>query len=223
MKIKLNYGQKAFFTSDTHFNHANICSGVSRWKDPTTIRPFASLDQMNTTLVDNINEVVGQDDILFHGGDWSFGGFEQIEIFRNRLVCKNIHLITGNHDHHIEKDKNGIRSIFSSVNKYMELDLVWSRFGVLDFENTYTMTSNFILMHFPIASWNNVGRGSIHLHGHVHLPAERRVGVGKMMDIGVDGNNFKPLELTEIIRIMDEQPIDSGMEGDHHKKLETYK
>jgi calcineurin-like phosphoesterase family protein len=223
MKIKLDNHQKVFFTSDTHFNHANICSATSRWQDPTTIREFASLDQMNATLVNNINEVVGQDDILFHGGDWSFGGFEQIEIFRNRLVCKNIHIVTGNHDHHIERDRDGIRSIFSSVRKYVELDLIWNRPGKLDGENSYTMSNNFVLMHFPIASWNNMGRGSIHLHGHVHLPANRRVGVGKMMDVGVDGNNFKPLELKEILHIMNGQPIDSILEGDHHRKIETYK
>jgi hypothetical protein len=30
--------------------------------------------------------MVGQDDVLFHLGDWSFGGFESIEQFRNQIV-----------------------------------------------------------------------------------------------------------------------------------------
>jgi calcineurin-like phosphoesterase family protein len=42
-------------------------------------RDFDSLDKMNTAIVNNINELVGQDDVLIHLGDWSFGGFEQIE------------------------------------------------------------------------------------------------------------------------------------------------
>jgi len=31
---------------------------------------------MNDTLVNNINEMVGENDVLIHLGDWSFGGFE---------------------------------------------------------------------------------------------------------------------------------------------------
>jgi len=89
MKLTLNKGQKLWFTSDTHYNHANICSATTQWKDPVTCREFKTLEYMNATLVNNINEFVGQDDTLFHLGDWSFGGFEQIELFRNQIVCKN--------------------------------------------------------------------------------------------------------------------------------------
>ena len=46
-----------------------------------------------------------ENDILYHLGDWSFGGLNQIWEFRKRLNCKKIHLILGNHDHHIENNK----------------------------------------------------------------------------------------------------------------------
>ena len=105
MKLNLNKGQKLWYTSDTHYNHANICSATTKWADPLACREFKSLEHMNAHLVGNINEVVGQDDILFHLGDWSFGGFEQIQEFRDSIVCKNVHIITGNHDHHIENNK----------------------------------------------------------------------------------------------------------------------
>ena len=82
MKITLNKGQKLWFTSDTHYNHSNICSSTTQWIDPITCREFKSLEKMNAILVDNINKKVGQDDILFHLGDWSFGGFEYIELFK---------------------------------------------------------------------------------------------------------------------------------------------
>ncbi len=90
MKLTLNPNQKLWFTSDTHFNHANICSATTKWKDPQTIRNFKSLNEMNDTLVNNINELVMPDDILIHNGDWSFGGFDSIENFRKRLICQNI-------------------------------------------------------------------------------------------------------------------------------------
>jgi calcineurin-like phosphoesterase family protein len=78
---------------------------------------------MNDRIVRGINDVVGQDDILFHLGDWSFGGFESIWKFRHQINCQNIHLVLGNHDHHIERDRDGIRHIFSSVNQYVELNV----------------------------------------------------------------------------------------------------
>ena len=38
-------------------------------------RDFKSLDHMNDAIVDNINNMVGVNDVLIHLGDFSFGGF----------------------------------------------------------------------------------------------------------------------------------------------------
>jgi calcineurin-like phosphoesterase family protein len=217
MKITLNRGQKLWFTSDTHYNHSNICSSTTQWTDPVTCREFKSLEYMNAHLVGNINEKVGQDDILFHLGDWSFGGFEYIKLFRDQIVCKNIHIITGNHDHHIERNKDNIQSIFSSVNKYLELTVKWNN-GTLGSDE-----KSFILMHYPIASWNNMARGAIHLHGHIHLEANKRIGVGKMMDVGADGNDLCPIDMFRVLFLMKTQPIKSMFKFDHHEVVENYK
>jgi calcineurin-like phosphoesterase family protein len=217
MKLILEKGQKLWFTSDTHYNHANICSATTKWVDPVTCREFKTLEHMNAVIVGNINEVVGQDDVLFHLGDWSFGGFEQIEIFRKQIVCQNVHIITGNHDHHIENNRENIQTIFSSVNKYLNLTVKWN-------VNTPLMgEQRFSLMHFPIASWDNMAKGAIHLHGHVHFEKVNRVGVGKMMDVGVDGNDLYPIGLGDVMKIMKNQPIKSLFEFDHHEIVENYK
>ena len=215
MKLILNPNQRLWFTSDTHFNHANICSATTKWKDPQTVRNFKSLSEMNDTLVNNINELVMPDDILIHNGDWSFGGFDSIEKFRKRLICENIHLILGNHDHHIARNKQDCQSLFVSVSKYMEL-------SVSHYVGNTLVTNEFVLSHYPIASWNNLARGAIHLHGHVHLPQNKRIGPGKMMDIGVDGNNLYPISTSEILKLMKNQPIKSMMNNDHHEKVENY-
>ena len=219
MKLNLNKGQRLFFTSDTHYNHANICSSTTQWTGTVSCREFASLEQMNSHLIANINEVVGQDDILFHLGDWSFGGFDQIKIFRDSIFCKNVHIITGNHDHHIENNKEGVQSLFSSVNKYLNLNVKYT-------VGTYAPImgeARFALMHFPIASWDNMARGAIHLHGHVHFEPNKRIGLGKMMDVGCDGNGLYPIEMSEVLSIMRGQPIKSMFEFDHHEIVENYK
>lgn len=205
MKLKLEPNQRLYFTSDTHYNHTNICRGVTRWTDAEDVtRDFKTLDQMNDRIVAGINAEVGQDDILIHLGDWSFGGFDSIEEFRNRINCKNIHLVLGNHDHHIQRNKGDIQRLFASVNQYVELEV--------------NKQHNFVLMHYPIMSWNKMNDGVIHLHGHVHLPPERRIGKGKMMDVGVDGNGLDPISLNKVLTLMNNRPVKSGFEFDHHVK-----
>lgn len=216
MKLNLNKGQRLFFTSDTHYNHANICSATTKWNNPVTCREFKTLEHMNSHLVGNINEVVGQDDILFHLGDWSFGGFEQIEKFREQIVCKNVHLITGNHDHHIENNHEGCQNLFSSVNKYLNLIVKYNVGTPLMGE------ARFALMHFPLASWDNMARGAIHLHGHVHFNPNMRLQEGKMMDVGVDGNMLYPIDMSEVLSIMGNRPIKSLFKFDHHEIVENY-
>ena len=220
LKIKLEIGQKLWFTSDTHFAHTNICRGVSKWKDFNgnvpikQTRDFKTLDHMNDAIVKSINSVVGENDILFHLGDWSFGGFENIAEFRSRILCKNIHLILGNHDHHIENNKDNIQRLFSSVNQYLRLQVSVYPGTVL-----HTGKVDLVLMHYPIASWHNMNDGVIHLHGHVHLPPNKKLAQGKAMDVGVDGNGLVPYSLNEITRIMDKQPIAKlTLPQDHHEE-----
>jgi calcineurin-like phosphoesterase family protein len=220
MKIKLELGQNIFFTSDTHYNHKNICRGVSKWRDVngnvpvSQTRDFKTLDHMNDAIVESINSVVGEDDILFHLGDWSFGGFENIAEFRNRIVCKNIHLVLGNHDHHIENNRDGIQDLFSSVNQYLRLSVSLYPGTIL-----HVGKVDLVLMHYPIASWHNMNDNVIHLHGHVHLPPNKKLAEGKAMDVGVDGNFLVPYSLNEITRIMNNQPIAKlTLPQDHHEE-----
>jgi calcineurin-like phosphoesterase family protein len=227
MKITLNKGQKIFFTSDTHFHHKNICKGATEWELDRNYRPFQNLEQMDNRIVENINSTVGEDDILFHLGDWSFGGKEQIFEFRKQIKCKNIHLILGNHDHHIEGDKIvpqnetiTFKELFSSVAHYRTLTVSIPQ------ERTSKMVNQpknkkfrFVLCHFPIASWKDMNQGVMHLHGHIHTPNKYKVGPGKMMDVGVDGNTeFKPYELNEILVLLKDQPIKGLLTHgfDHH-------
>jgi calcineurin-like phosphoesterase family protein len=208
LKINLGFNQKLFITSDTHYNHKNICRGVTEWRLPdgsipkSKTRDFQTIEQMNNAIVNNINSVVGQDDVLIHLGDWSFGGIENIQKFRDRILCKEIHLILGNHDTHIENNRNNVQELFTSVNHYTKL-----------MYNSKT----FVLSHYPIQSWDGLNKGHIQLHGHCHLPTDLRFGKGKKMDVGMDGHpTFGVYNINEIVRIMDERQIMSDMLFDHH-------
>ena len=77
--------------SDLHLGHQNIIEYCNR--------PFTSVDEMNSTLIENWNEVVGENDIVFFLGD--LGRFANEEAL-NRWLIKltgRIIFIEGNHDH----------------------------------------------------------------------------------------------------------------------------
>jgi calcineurin-like phosphoesterase family protein len=216
MKLVLEKDQNLLFTSDTHYGHTNICRATTNWTNADNVtRDFKSLEHMNDTIVNNINEVVGENDILIHLGDFSFGGFEKIEEFRNRIICKNVHLVLGNHDHHTERNKDNIQRLFSSVNHYINLDV--RRPSLI---NKGEMDKfKFVLMHFPIASWDGMNDGVIHLHGHVHLPKHQRIAEGRAMDVGVDGNDMYPLGVFGVLNLLKNQPIKSlVLPKDHHER-----
>ena len=215
MKIPFDKLDKIYITSDTHFGHKNICRGVSEWSvsehasgNELPTRDFQTLEEMNRAIIDGINSIVPKDGILFHLGDWSFGGEPNIALFRQQLNVETIHVITGNHDHHIEKPaQNGANGIckwdylFTTRQKYLELEI--GKMG-------------FCLFHFPIQSWNNVNRGWFHLHGHQHWKGDLRFGNGKMMDVGMDGNDLKPYKLADVADLLkDRRKVD---ENDHHTK-----
>jgi calcineurin-like phosphoesterase family protein len=208
--LKIDKNKKVWITSDTHYGHSNICRGVTNWRLPdgsipiNQTRDFITLEQMNSAIVNNINSVVGQDDILIHLGDWSFGGFENIEIFRNRIFCQEIHLVLGNHDHHIERNRENCKRHFASVQDFLRMEYMG---------HTYEM------MHYPITSWNNLGKGRIHLHGHTHLPHHLKISGGRRMDVGMDGHTeFRPYDFQfEVLNPMLKVRIGSEMgQSDHH-------
>jgi calcineurin-like phosphoesterase family protein len=206
--IKIDNDINVWITSDTHYSHKNICRGVTNWRtqdgeipvDQT--RNFDTIEKMNSVIVNNINEVVEQDDVLIHLGDWSFGGFEKIREFWDRLVCKNIYLILGNHDEHIERNKEGVQGLFKNVSHYNTL---------------ITRGYTFRLMHYPISSWDGLKKGNMHLHGHCHLPTILRFGKGKRMDVGMDGHpEFRPYNINECISLLKNREISSEIDKDHH-------
>lgn len=201
-----------WFTSDTHFGHKNIVRGTTIWEQYTPgsshqgVRDFDTLELHNHALIRSINSVIKHDDILYHLGDWSFGGHENIRKFREQLNCQEIHLIFGNHDQHIEPIDSPYRSLFASCSYVKELSLnVDKKYGVVG-------KQKFFLSHYSHQVWNKSHHGSIHLFGHSHGTLE---GLGRSMDVGVDTNNLYPYHIDEVMDIMSKIPINIV---DHHNQ-----
>lgn len=198
-----------FFTSDTHYGHKNLVKGTTAWTDPSRCRDFKTVQEHDDFIVNQINSIVGQDDVLYHLGDWSFGGFDNIKRFRDRIICSTVHLILGNHDHHIENNFQDCVSYFQSVNHHLEIKIEGH---------------HIVLSHWPMKIWNKSHKGSWQLHGHCHnnlQPDEwwtksKRDERRRTMDVGLDTNDLKPWSFDQISKIMAKlQKYPSGL--DHHK------
>lgn len=196
-----------YFTSDPHYGHTNIVKGISNWSDISGCRDFETLEAHNSTIVDSINSIVKAGDTLYCLGDWAFGGSHNIGTFRDRLNCRTIHLILGNHDHHIE---NGAQvGLFTSVKYVDQLSLK------TDAQTGFMGKTKFFLSHYSHQVWNNSHHGAIHLFGHSHGSIK---GIGRSMDVGVDTHDFYPYHLDEILDIMKGIPVH---EVDHHNERTT--
>lgn len=182
-----------WFTSDTHFGHANIIKYCNR--------PFANVKEMDDAIIENWNKVVKHDDCIYHLGDFCFGRDERdFNSYFRRLNGKII-LIKGNHDKLTWRYRN---AFFASYNSYNEIDIEGQKIT---------------LCHYAMKVWNKSHRGAWHLYGHSHgsLPDDKN---SLSFDVGVDCHEFKPINIEDIRHIMSKKtfkPIDHHGDRPHEK------
>lgn len=214
LKLRQTDASKVYMTSDWHLFH-NPMWPVPIWK----MRGFNSLDESNDFIVDSINETVSANDHMFNLGDPSLNCTEsQFEELLSKIQCQNIYLMWGNHAspswkiYQREIDKiNKWRNISNE-----EIEIYPFRYRNLIFIGNYAeivVDGQFIcLSHYPMNSWNNMAKGSIHCHGHIHSTKETYKFEGKKIDVGMD-YHMKPVSFNEIRKILSKLEIKH--EGHH--------
>ena len=194
--------KETYFISDLHLNQKKAIELYSR--------PFKNIEEMNDTIIQNINDLVKKEDELWVLGDFGHGDRNAVRVLRDCIECENVHLVRGNHDKNYSND-----DIFQSCREYKELKTEYGRF---------------ILFHYPISEWNTAHYGSVHLHGHIHSmgdeynrknlkqyyrdrvppfvhPASIPELHLRIFDVGVDANDFRPVSLSELAELMQLEPI----------------
>jgi len=176
--------KETFFTSDLHLGHFNIIKYSNR--------PFTDIEQMNNTIINNINEVVMPEDDLWILGDFFFGTAAKAKDFLQRINCNNLHFTFGNHDKEMRKEE--IRGFFKSMDEYKEIKII---------DPSTNLPQNICMMHFPILEWNQSFRGSWMLHGHTHgnMKYPEMLSNHKIIDVGVDRWNYYPVSYTELKKL----------------------
>lgn len=185
-----------FIVSDFHFSHHNIIKYCNR--------PFKDIHHMNETLIANFNSLVHPEDETYHLGDFSMS--EKVVPQVLRRLNGTHYLVHGNHDK--SHPVNGKKSE-EAKQRY----LLYGFAGIyLQLENFHGMRLN----HLPYEEPGEYGKrflyyrpiddGTFLLHGHQHLPPEKKLHKN-MLDCGVDGNNYFPYHIDEIKAIVDKQRL----------------
>lgn len=168
--IKISDTSKIFFTSDTHFGHTRIIDYVSR--------PFSGgVEEMDRIMIERWNEVVPEDGVVFHLGDFAFHGAIKYRDIASSLHGRKI-LVVGNHDHRTLKV-----DAWSEVHSQLLLKI-----GEI----------KVYLNHFPFRSWPYHDGKCLQLHGHLHSGPTEVLGLPGQLDVGVDGHDYRPWTWAEI-------------------------
>lgn len=206
-----------FVTSDLHFGHINVMMfepqrydeliGISQEEavskyikehniniNEVDIRELYRevnkqyIDQHDNKLIKNWNDIVKENDLVYILGDLSFKNGEETNKILQQLNGDKI-LIKGNHDFAFLDTHKFDKSLFKEIVDYKEINIY---------------DKNFVLFHYPIATWNLKQKGSIHLYGHVHSnkttthPLEMELE--NAYNVGVDVNHYKPINIKNFIK-----------------------
>ena len=183
--VKYNDGSKVFFTSDTHWGHDNIIKFCDR--------PFKDIEEMDRMLIENGNKKVPHDGLVFHLGDFAWGGYEFWKKIRDQLNGEII-LIKGNHD-----QKNMSSTAEQELFKYVS----WQMFIQVEGRKLW-------LNHYPFLCYAGVYREPKKLiyqcYGLVHSgPDKKGQDIPRLVhtypmqyDVGVDNNNYEPISWEEL-------------------------
>ena len=198
-------------TSDWHIGHKNIAPvNTTVWNKG--FRNFNSLEEHDSTIINNFNTMSSLDAVVYYLGDLTFKGGISVKHILDQLIFKEFHWILGNHDKWANKlYSQGITNLsiigYPNVflHKYLELRTV----------NKEDKEMFLCLFHYPIGSWNHLYRGAMHFHGHSH---DSYNPVGKMLDVGVDTAyrllaEYRPFYLEEAMNILEKKEIKFV---DHH-------
>ncbi len=159
-----------------------------RFCPQTRARFNDDLSYMNNAMVEEWNAKVEPEDLVYILGDVAFMSGSDAGRTMNRLNGKKI-LIEGNHDRKTLQDAT-FRNAFEEVHKYLDI--------------TYD-GHKCVMFHYPIAEWDQMHRGALHFHGHLHGGTS---GLEKYraLDVGMDSTGEIVISMERAInRIKDNE------------------
>ena len=171
-----------YFTSDLHLGHKYIIALCNR--------PFESVEEMDSTLIENWNRKVKKNDLVYLIGDVVWDK-KKVAYYMEQLTGRKI-LIAGNHDS-AWINREECKGCFETVLPYLEVHL-----------NSHPIT----MCHYPMLEWKS-SREEIkrklgyHIHGHIHNRISEEYYQlflqFNALNAGVDVNEYEPVSFDELV------------------------
>lgn len=186
--LEIKEPNKLYFTSDTHFGHFNICKYCHR--------PFGSRSEMDTALINNWNEVVPEDGIVIHCGDFTLIHKESLVKYQKILNKLNgqVLLCRGNHD------------MIPLTN-----EPIGKLIAVVDIAKINVDGISIIASHYPMLAYPS----NYQVYGHIHTLSDGTCqGIDSdvnerlrltQYDVGVDQNGYAPISFLELYNIFNKK------------------
>ncbi|MBQ0058571.1 MAG: hydrolase [Lachnospiraceae bacterium] len=163
-----------FYTADMHFGYEPILELAQR--------PFTSIEEMREVLIANWNERVSDDDHVYILGDVGLAK-GPVDLESVSRLKGHKHLIRGNHDTGLDNQEDWYQYL-ESVDDFLEID---------------DGDTHILMSHYPMIY--NL-RGYM-IHGHMHNTLGSAYDMLKqlprVLNCGVDVNNYVPVTLEELI------------------------
>lgn len=168
-----------FYIADCHFGDERVIA--------FSHRPFASLEEMDETMIRNWNKRVGDYDDVYIIGDLIYRKADALSYLK-RLKGR-LHLICGNHDQELAEEAS-LAKFFVEIRDYLVIK---------------DRDHRLVLFHYPLLEWDGYYYGSWHLYGHIHnhpsLTQEKCRHLFKALNCGVDVIGFTPRNFDELVAI----------------------
>lgn len=173
-----------FFIGDTHFYQDKLLQYNKR--------PFKSIEEMNSEIVKNWNNVIKDDDIVYVLGDFSFGTIEE-----TKEICHEL---------------KGIKYLIKGNWDKFKFEKTWEEIGfekVLEEPCELYITSDepskhpkkIVLSHHPV----DISSDEVNIHAHLHsddLKMEYpNMNPKNHFCISVERIEYTPIQLEKIIKI----------------------
>lgn len=182
-----------YFTAGLRLGSESV---LNRWRPQ-----YDSILEMDQSLIDNWNSVVKQRDLVVIAGDFSdYSAYKTIQILKRLNGRKQ--LVIGNNDTFIRDDLIRSEKVFTWIG------------DMLNFKDDETGRW-FYVCHYPMLSWKNCDKGTLHIHGHLRGSSIGGEGKHCMEDytseapliylknaynVEVDLNSFKPVSVVEVVQ-----------------------
>jgi calcineurin-like phosphoesterase family protein len=136
---------------------------------------------MNEQMVKEWNDLIAPEDLVYILGDVAFLPAQKAAEFMMRCNGTKI-LVEGNHDRKTLNDPT-FRKCFKEVHQYLRI--------------VYDGTT-VCMFHYPIAEWDQMHRGSVHLHGHLH-GGTSGMEQFRCIDVGMDSTGCIVISMEDAI------------------------